>query len=349
MNRRMIAAGSWAAWATIVVTAFAGSRQVLTEPQRLEYAETHMGARVRILLYTTQPQVAKRAVEAAFARIAELDKIFSDYDNGSELMRLVERFAEGPADPVEVSHELYDILTRAESISRSTGGAFDVTAAPLIRQWRRAFREKKMPSAENLAKARERVGFERIRRIEPGRKISLEPGTRIDLGGIAKGYAAAAALQVLRQKGIDRALVAVAGDIAVGSAPPGQSGWAVEVAGLNPNTDAPLARLRLCDATISTSGDAERFVEIEGRRYSHIVDPRTGLGLTRRATVTVINQDGSASDAYATSLYLLGADGPELTSRIRNAPPLAVSWLEMSDTGHAEHRTNLAFDALPRE
>jgi len=349
MNRRCIAAGFVAAWATFGVSAFAVPRRVRTEPERLEFAETHMGARVRILLYTTEPQVAKRAVEAAFARIAELDKIFSDYDNGSELMRLVERFADGPANPVEVSHDLYDILTRAESISRSTSGAFDVTAAPLIRQWRRAFREKKMPSAENLAKARERVGFERIRMIEPGRKIVLEPGTRIDLGGIAKGYAAAAALKVLRESGFDRALVAVAGDMALGNSPPGQSGWAVEVAGLNPNSDPPLVRLKLRDVTISTSGDAERFVEIEGRRYSHIVDPRTGLGVTRRATVTVISQDGSTTDAYATSIYLLGADGPDLTGRVRNCPPLAVSWLELTETGQTDHRTNRAFEELPRE
>ncbi|MBI1322577.1 FAD:protein FMN transferase [bacterium] len=349
MKRRWIAAGCFAALALFVVTAFGASRQVRTEPERLEFVETHMGARVRILLYTTEPQVAKRAVEAAFARIAELDKSFSDYDNGSELMRLVNHFAEGPAEPVEVSQDLFDILTRAESISRSTGGAFDVTAAPLIRQWRRAFREKKLPSADNLAKAREQVGFERIRRIEPGRKIALEPGTRIDLGGIAKGYAAAAALQVLRKLGVESALVAVAGDIALGSPPPGQKGWAVEVAGLNPNSDLPLVRLRLRDATISTSGDAERFVEIDGRRYSHIVDPRTGFGVTRRATVTVISQDGSATDAYATSLYLLGVNGPELTGKLRNAPPLAVSWLELTGDRHAEQRTNRAFDTLPRE
>ncbi len=349
MRRRSVAAGYLAALATIVVTAFAAARQVPKEPERLEFVETHMGARVRILLYTTEPQVAKRAVAAAFARVAELDKICSDYDNGSELMRLVDRFAEGPADPVEVSPDLFEILTRAESISRSTGGAFDVTAAPVIRQWRRAFREKKLPSAENLAKARERVGFERIRRIEHGRKIVLQPGTRIDLGAIAKGYAAAAALRTLKEHGVDRALVAVAGDIAVGHAPPGQSGWRVEVAGLNPNTDPPLARLRLRDVSISTSGDAERFVEIEGRRYSHIVDPRTGLGVSRRASVSVISQDGSSSDAYSTSLYLLGPDGPDLTGHIRNAPPLAVSWLESTGGGPTEHRSNRAFDALPRD
>lgn len=349
VNRRNFAAQLFSACCTPILAkgSLAASDQL--EPGRLEFAETHMGSRVRILLYTKNLQLAKRAVTAAFARIAKLDKTFSDYDNSSELMRLVEHFSMANAEAVPVSQDLFTILTEAEAISCGTGGAFDVTAAPLIRQWRRAIREKKLPSPENLVQARGKVGFDRIKRIEDGRKIALAPGTRIDLGGIAKGYSAAAALDVLKNHGLSQALVAIAGDIAMGDAPPGESGWVVEVAGMNPVQDPPLAWLRLGNMSISTSGDAERYVEIDGRRYSHIIDPRTGLGVTRRATVTVISREGWAADAYATSLYLLGTEGPELTGKIRNVPPLAVSWLEALDNGKTVRRTNQAYDRLPRD
>lgn len=349
VNRRNFAARLLGAWASSVGTTFGHQAEGKPEPERHEFVETHMGARVRILLYTTDARIAKRASAAAFERVAQLEKTFSDYDNSSELMRLVERFATAEAEPVAVSQDLFSILCSADAISRNTGGAFDVTAAPLIRQWRRAFREKKLPSSTNLAEARERVGYDRIRRFDAERKISLVPGTRIDLGGIAKGYAAQAARDVLTALGVRQSLVAIAGDIAVGDAPPGEAGWLVEVAGLNPEKDPALTRLRLRNASISTSGDAERFVEIDGRRYSHIVDHRTGLGMTRRATVTVVGQSGSEADAYSTSLYLLGVEGPELTGKIRNAPPLAVSWLEVLANGDRLRATNSSFDRLPRE
>jgi thiamine biosynthesis lipoprotein len=349
MKRSRTAVRLFAAIAAVFFTAQANSGQEQKKPQRHEFEETHMGARVRILLYTNEPEVAKRAATAAFGRVAQLDKTFSDYDNGSELMRLVTRFANEPAEPVAVSDDLFDILTKSEAISVSTGGVFDITTAPLIRQWRRAFREKKLPTAENLSEARERVGFRRIRRIEAGRKIALEPGTRIDLGAIAKGYTAKAAIDVLKEQGIASALVAIAGDISVSAAPPGETGWLVDVAGLNPLSDPHLARVRLTNASISTSGDAERFVEIDGRRYSHIVDPRTGFGVTRRATVTVISQHGFEADAYSTSLYLLGVQGSELTDNIHGVPPLAVSWFEAKSDGTVDRRTNQAFDALPRD
>jgi len=348
VNRRGFVARLLGAWASCVGTTLGHPAQDKPEPERHEFVATHMGARVRILLYTTDVRIAKRASAAAFERVAQLDKTFSDYDNSSELMRLVERFATTEAEPVAVSQDLFSILTTAETISRNTGGAFDVTAAPLIRQWRRAFREKKLPSSDNLADARERVGYDRIRRFDAERKIALVPGTRIDLGGIAKGYAAQAARDVLKDHGVRQSLVAIAGDIAVGDAPPGEAGWLVEVAGLNPEKDPALTRLRLRNASISTSGDAERFVEIDGRRYSHIVHYRTGLGVTRRATVTVVVQSGSEADAYSTALYLLGVEGLELTGKIRNSPALAVSWLEVSANGDRIRMTNPRFDRLAR-
>jgi thiamine biosynthesis lipoprotein len=122
----------------------------------------------------------------------------------------------------------------------------------------------------------------------------------------------------------------------------------VDVAGLHPAKDKPLYRLNLRNAFVSTSGDAERFAEIDGKRYAHIVDPKTGLGVTRRATVTVVSQDGAAADAFATSLYLLGVQGDDLLGRLAGAPPLAVSWMEVMDDGRLELKTNPAFDRIAK-
>lgn len=315
---------------------------------RFEFTETHMGSPVLIVLYTKDAESANQASKLAYQRMAQLDHAFSDYNNDSELMKLVERFAAEPAEPVAVSQDLFDILKRARTISESTSGAFDVTAAPVIRQWRRARRDRRMPTEKNLQEALARVDYRRIQLSENPNRVQLVTSTRIDLGGIAKGFAAVSVLRTLSARGIDSALVSVAGDIAVGKAPPGRIGWKVQVAGLNPSTDKPLAMLELENATISTSGDAERFVEIDGRRFSHIVNPRTGLGVERRATVTVIGALDQSADAYATSLYLLGVEGPNLLGRLKPEPSLAVLWMEEKTDGTRILKTNRAFDQLPK-
>jgi len=340
----------WQVLAVLIVLHVAQIRLASAQPAvRFEFTETHMGSPVHIVLYTTEVQTAKNAALKAYARVAELDRIFSDYNPESELMKLVDRFAEKDREPVSVSRDLFDILQKSHRISEATGGAFDITAAPVIRQWRRARRDRKLPTSKNIQEAMSRVGFQRVKLIEAEKRVQLEPGTRLDLGGIAKGYTALEALKTLQNLNIQSALVSVAGDIAVGSAPPEQTGWRVAVAGLNPSKDEPLFYLKLTNASISTSGDAERFVEIEGRRYSHIVDTKTGLGIERRATVTVVATDGSAADAYATALYALGVDGVDLLGRLKNPPVLAVSWLEQTADGKIEKRTNAAFDKLVRK
>lgn len=315
-------------------------------PERFEFTETHMGSPVLLVLYTKDADVAKKTAELAYQRMAQLDRIFSDYNNNSELMLLVNVFATERAAPQEVSDDLFMILSRSAQISEQTHGAFDVTAAPVIRQWRRARRDRKMPTQKNLADALSKVGYRRVRLIPEKSQVQLEPGTRIDLGGIAKGFAAVEMLKIVKSAGVTSALVSVAGDIAVGEAPPGRNGWRVEVAGLNPTKDKPLAVLELTNAAISTSGDAERFVEIDGRRFSHIVDPKTGLGVERRATVTVISKLDQSADAYATSLYLLGVQDENLLGKLKNPPDLAVIWLEETAQGQRHLKTNAAFEKI---
>jgi thiamine biosynthesis lipoprotein len=273
-------------------------------PARFEVAETHMGSEFKIVLYTADSTIARSASRAALARIGELDAILSDYRPDSELMRLCEA-AGGP--PVAVGADLFDVLERSRAMYDRSDGAFDVTVGPAVRLWRRARRDRKMPDAGLLARARELIGSGRMTLDPANRTVRLPMrGMKLDLGGIAKGYACDHALAVLARAGIRQALVSGAGDIRAGDPPPGLAGWTVGIGPLEDPEAPPRRFLSLKNAAVSTSGDAERFVEIDGRRYSHIVDPRTGLGVIDRSSVTVVAPDGATADSLATAVYVLG-------------------------------------------
>jgi thiamine biosynthesis lipoprotein len=271
-------------------------------PERLEYIEPHMGTLFRIVLYPPDPAIAKAATRAAFDRIAALNRIMSDYDPTSELMRLC---AQAPTTPVPVSAELFDILLRSQAIAEKTHGAFDVTLGPVIRLWRETRRTHALPSDDARTAAQHASGFKHLRLDPVGRTVTLlRPHMALDLGGIAKGYAAQAALTVLAQHGITCAMVAASGDLALGDPPPGKTGWKIELNPFGSTTGTPLT-LIVAHAGVSTSGDTEQFVTLNGVRYSHIVDPATGLGLTRPTAVTVVAQHATLADALATACSVL--------------------------------------------
>lgn len=287
----------------VVVAVFlsGGARPALT---RYTFTEPHMGTRFRIILYAADEQTGRKAATDAFARIASLNAIMSDYDKASELMRLCSQ-AGGP--PVPVSAELFFVLSKAQEVSRQSGGAFDVTIGPVVKLWRTARKLHKLPDAEKLVQARALVGWRNIRLDKDKRTVQLlKAGMQLDLGGIAKGYAADEALAVLKKHGIERALVAAGGDIAVSGPPPEADGWRIAIATL-PGEQDP-GRLILHHAAVSTSGDAEQFVEIDGKRYSHIVDPRTGIGLLDRMSATVVARRGIDADSLTKVLAVLGPE-----------------------------------------
>lgn len=294
------------AWLGLLDPAGTASNPAAGTLSRFEFVETHMGASFKIVLYSTDEAAARDASRHAFDRIAALDATLSDYQPESELSRLGEK-AGGP--PVPVGADLFDVLAVSRSWNEKTGGVLDVTIAPVGRLWRRARRERKLPDPRKLAEARELVGADKLR-LDPAHRTAqlTRSGMRLDVGGIAKGYAAQAALEVLRKQGVTRALVAAAGDIVVGDPPPDAPGWTIGVAGLSPREVAPELHVSLHNRAISTSGDAERFVIIDGRRYSHIINPVTGMAVEERASVTVVAPDGTTADALETSVYLLGPE-----------------------------------------
>lgn len=272
---------------------------------RFEFQQPHMATLFTITLYAADETTAKRAATAAFARVAHLNQMMTDYDPESELMRL----SRSPVGvPVRVSDELFEILAESQRIAKFSGGAFDPTIGPVVRLWRRARRIEALPTPEQLAAARTGVGWEKLQLDARGKTVTLlAPNMQLDLGGIAKGYAADQALKTLRAHGINAALVAASGDIAIGTAPPGQSGWRVSI-GTPFQREGAVRDLMLAHAAVSTSGDSEQFVTIGGTRYSHIVDPRTGLGLTNRCQVSIIAPHATQTDAWATAISILGAE-----------------------------------------
>lgn len=305
---------------------------VETPLARFESTETHMGVPFKIILYAADQEAANRAFAAAFARITQLDSIMSDYDRHSELSRLSR--SAPTSEPVALSKDLSHVLARAQKLAAQTDGAFDVTVGPYVRLWRRARRQKQLPSPQRLAEARRAVGYGNLLLNEKSETARLlAPNMRLDLGGIAMGYAVDEALCTLRAMGISRALVDASGDIGVTDPPPDQPGWTIGVVPLSAK-GSPSREVRLVNAAVTTSGDAFQYVEIAGRRYSHIVDPRTGVGLTTRSGVTVIACDCTTADSLATAVSVLGpAAGLRLVDQ---TPDAAAFVVQVADDDAAE-------------
>jgi FAD:protein FMN transferase len=277
--------------------------------RRFTFSEAHMGTIIRIVLYAPDATAADKASRAAFDRIATLDNAMSDYKPDSELMRLC-RAAGGP--PEKVSEDLFQVLTAAQELAARSDGAFDVTVGPVVRLWRRARRRHELPDGNRLAQALALVGYRNLV-LDPRQRTAqlLKPGMMLDLGGIAKGYAADEALSVLKRDGITSALVAAAGDIACSRPPPGREGWRIDIAAPAPSSksaDKSARYLSLHDAAVSTSGDSEQHLDVGSERYSHIINPATGMALSGRRRVTVVAPRGITADSYAVAVCVLGPE-----------------------------------------
>ena len=310
--------------ALVLPLAFALATPQMTTLQPFEAVEPHMGTLFRIKLYAASPPQAVAGFQAAFARVHQLDETLSDYNPQSELMQLCRQ---APAKPVHVSDDLFRVLDASQKLSLASAGAFDVTEAPVIRLWRESRKTHQLPHPSALREAGNRSGFEKLTLDPIHHTVTLsQPGMLLDFGGIAKGYAADEALVALRAQGIRSAMVAASGDIALSDAPPDRPGWQIGV----DSADLPQAAfsriLVVSNAAVSTSGDTEQFVEINGKRYSHIIDPKTHQALTRRITVTVAARTGIDADGLATALCVLGTEhGLELLKHYPGAEALFLT------------------------
>jgi thiamine biosynthesis lipoprotein len=256
------------------------------------------------VLWGQAPERFRAAGDEALDEVEALESALSRYRELSDIARVNASAAVGP---VRVSPSTFRLLERARVLSEATEGAFDITVGPVVNLWRVARRKHALPNPDRLLEARGRVGYQGME-LDPAAHTALlrKPRMRLDAGGIAKGYAMEEALLVLRGLGLPRAMVAGGGDMALGEPPPGESGWRIEVSSLDAG-GAPAPRfLRLANCSVATSGDLYQRLEIEGKRYSHIVDPRTGIGLTDHSLVTVVAARGIEADALSKVLAVLG-------------------------------------------
>ncbi|HEY2584867.1 MAG TPA: FAD:protein FMN transferase [Tepidisphaeraceae bacterium] len=299
----------------------------LASSDRFVFERPEMGTLFRIVLYAPNQTAANAAAAAAWERVEQLNHALSDYDPNSELSRLCSRTDDGPmTEPVHVGEDLWDVVSTAVEASRLSDGAFDITVGPLTRLQRAMRKTRQMPTDEQLAQAKACVGWQYIKLDPAHHGIQLlHRGMRLDVGGIAKGYTSAQVLKTLRGLGINRALCGAAGDISAGDPPPGRTEWIVGIQSLS--EPAKIAgHVKLQNYAVSTSGDTYRGADVDGQRFSHIVDPRTGLGLTRRIGVTALAPEGITADWITKPISILGPErGIEIVERIPGAAARVVT------------------------
>ena len=275
-----------------------------------------MGVAARLVLYAKNEADAKNAARAAFARVADLEQIASDYRPDSEVRLAGTHFDRKNAAPLRISHDLFQMLAFSHRVARASKGRFDPTIAPLVALWRTARQTQTLPTKAEIATAKAKVGWRKMRLDARTQTLQLASGMRLDLGGVAKGFAADAALQVLAAHKITRALIELGGDIAVSAPPPNQFGWKIET----PDNSVWL----LHDCAISTSGDSVQWMEIGGTHYSHLVDIRSGLGRTDHYSATVIAPRAALSDALSSAAGLMGTKNAQ---RLKREFP--IIWLQV--------------------
>ena len=288
--------------------------------ERFEYTQAKMGTEFRLVFYTTDSIKANKTAAAAFQRIDALNQIFSDYEASSELSRL--SISAGSGQKIPVSKELWEVLSMAQAISKKSKGAFDVTIGPLSKIWRRAIRQNQFPDKMALEAAQEKVCYKHLKLHPATRSVSLKKeGMRLDLGGIAKGYTVDEVYKVLKERGITRALIDGGGDIYAGMPPPDAGAWKVIYISKRTRTPSldffdPEAKtwtqrqenekvVYLANKAIASSGNTYKFLEVDGVKYSHIIHPKTGLGLTHNDILNVEAPTCALADALASTVSVL--------------------------------------------
>ena len=292
-----------------------------------------MGTTFRIVLYAAEPNRADRAAAAAFARIDALERTLSDWDAESELCRAAAAAAD-LGRPIALGNDLARVLAQSQAIAVATDGAFDPTLGRCTQLWRRSKRRGELPAAATLAEALAATGHRHVTIDPHARTLTAgRAGIAFDLGAIAKGDALDQALAVLRDHDVPRAIVDGGGDVLAGAPPPGSDGWIVGLAELSADASevAPIRHaVALAHAALATSGDTWRAFEVDGVRYSHILDPRSGLGLTERRLVTAFAPDGATADALATALSVGGPDRAVTWLAHFPAAGARIEWLTAS-------------------
>ncbi len=317
-------------WVGVALASVAGASPAATARvglERYEYRQVVFGVEARLVLYATDDKTALTAAEAAWARFEELDAALSDWRVDSELSLL----REAPVgEPLPIGTDLFAVLQLADELHSATAGAFDASVGPFVKLWREARTLNRLPAQEDLAAAAVAVGWDKLTLEASGDGagfvVLTVPGMALDLGGLAKGYGAQQALLAMSAVGVNRALVEVGGDVAAGDAPPDRDGWDT-LAGCGPGR---AVRVSLTNESLAVSGDTEQFLEVDGRRYSHLIDPRTGLAVSQRTCASVVAKSGAVADALASAVQVIGPrEGRSVVGRVAGARVVYAERLDL--------------------
>ncbi len=303
-----------------------------------------MDTLVTITVFSSSAGRARRAMDAAFKAIERVRALADRHRPQSEVSKLM-----AARGPVRVSPELYRLLAAAKRMSLESAGAFDVTVGPLLELWKRCAQADRLPTRQELAQTRRLVGADQIE-LKDGFVRLARPGVCIDLGGIAKGYAVDAAIAALRRAGVKSALVNAGGDMAMIGPRPGRDGWTIGVQDPRRPRDprALVCTLRLPPCAVATSGDYERYSRIAGRRFSHIVDPRTGWPCDQTPSVTIVSKtDAMTADMWATAASVLSPE--ESLKRIDARPDLEALLITKGPDDKLRLHLSRGFASLVRE
>lgn len=278
-----------------------------------------MGTKVSVQLWHQDKSQGEAAVQAVMEEFRRLDKKLSPYIEHSELA-LVNRMA--ASEPVVISEEFYRLLETSHVYSELTKGAFDITFASIGHRY--DYRKGVKPSDSTIDTALPLIDYRNIRLAAANRTVTFEkPGVRIDLGGIAKGYAVDRGIELLQQRGIGHALISAGGDSRLLGDHRGRP-WHIGIQAPR-DKERMAAMLPLVDNAISTSGDYERFFERDGVSYHHIISPKTGRSAGTLQSVTIIGPNATRTDALSTSVFVLGAEkGMALVNRLEDIDAVII-------------------------
>jgi thiamine biosynthesis lipoprotein len=273
-------------------------------PELFVESRNAMGTVFTIYLYAQDSQQAEASFEVAFDEVERLEEALSNYRATSELSR-INRLAAHQA--VTTDPEVFALLEASLAYSHQTGGAFDVTVGPLMRAWGFFRGQGRYPADDELRAARENAGFGKVHLDPAARTVRFaRPGVELDLGAIGKGYAVDRTVKVLRDAGVEAALVdAGSSTLYAMNAPPGKNGWTVRVPQPGDRSKT-VATVNLRNESLSTSGNYENFFQLDGRRYCHVIDPRQGMPVQGVLQTTLITSDNTASDALSNAMFVLG-------------------------------------------
>jgi FAD:protein FMN transferase len=282
------------------------ARKQTGELTHYEESRVSMACTYTIDVYGDLEQPLKRIVNSALDEVDRIDRLMSHYKPDSPLSRINR---EARTAPVKVEPELFDFIKECLRYSRESDGAFDITVGPLMKAWGFFRGEGRMPREIELANARDKVGYQHVTINEETKTVRFDrAGVELDLGGIAKGYAVDRAVNILKQRGIERALVSAGGSTIYGlGSPPGGNGWEVDVQDPMDHKKSA-ATVFLKNRALSVSGSYEKFFDVDGVRYSHVMDPRTGRPVQNVLSVAVVTGSGTTGDALDNVFYVLGVE-----------------------------------------